>query len=279
MEERLRQGQRIEESLQKIPSPLKLYDFDNSDPAFVWNRVILDVYIRRPLLSLYRRVLASHTHDDPYFLEIQRASLDSSTAILAYQDIFDPNIVDLDIPNLHSYWNVFQTLCQNDIILAALNVCEYLNSINQQHSIQSSFNDFTFENNNNQQHQNNNINPHTTNDNPTNHSLSHNKASLIRLVENAIDSLTRRIGEKGTNMKDILLLSVVLQSVRARGPAEQKERRMSQGAKKALSACRQTLLSTANENIFPFHFNDPGTLSNYEVYLDSSIDTPLLTFF
>ncbi|KAJ5545837.1 hypothetical protein N7494_003422 [Penicillium frequentans] len=259
IEERLRHGQQIEESLQMIPPPLKLYDSDNSDPAFVLNRVILDVHIRRPLLSLYRPVLASLPPDDPSFLEIQRASLDSSIAILAYQDTFDPNIFDLDIPNINSYWNIFHTFCQNDIILAALTVCEYLKFINQQTSIHSSFNEFSFQNNNNQQNQNNTINPY-----PTNHTLSHNKASLTRLVENTIDSLTRRIGKKGTNMKDILLLSVVLQSVRARGPTEQKDRRMSHGAKKALSACRQNLLSAANESIFAFHFNDPNPLSNYE---------------
>ncbi|KAJ6102075.1 hypothetical protein N7486_004502 [Penicillium sp. IBT 16267x] len=264
IKERFKQGQQIEESLQKIPTALKLYDFDSSDLPFVLNRVILDVYIRRPLLSLYRPVVASQIHDAPFFLEIHRACLDSSIAILAFQDIFDPNIVDLDIPNINSYWNIFQTFCQNDIILAALSVCEYLKSTNQQSSIHSFFNDSTFENNNNQQNQNNITNPHTNNDNLTDRSLSHNKANLTRLVENTIDSLTRCISEKGTNMKDILLLSVVLQSVRARGPAEQKDRRMSHGAKKALSACRQNLLSAANENIFPFHFNVPDPLSNYE---------------
>lgn len=268
MEERLQQGQQIEKSLQKIPAPLKFYDLENNDPAFVLNRVILDVYIRRPLISLYRPVLASHTHDDPSFLEIQRASLDSSIAILTHQEIFDPNIIDLDIRNINSYWNMFQTFCQNDIILAALTVCEYLKFINQQTTLHSSFNDSSFENNNNnQRNQNKVFSPYTTNGNPNNHSLSHNKASLTRLVEITIDSLTRRIGEKGTNMKDILLLSVVLQSVRGRGPAEQKDRRMEHGAKKALSACRQTLLSAANENIFPFHLNGADTLSNYEVYL------------
>ncbi|KAJ5656853.1 hypothetical protein N7507_008803 [Penicillium longicatenatum] len=258
LEERFQQGEQIQEALQRIPTPLKLYDSDTSDLAFALNRVILDVYIRRSLLSLYRPVLACHTHNDSSFLEIQRACLDSSIAILSYQDIFDPNIVDLDIHNINSFWNMFQTFCQNDIILAALSVCEYLKLLSQQASIHSSFSDSTFEKNNQQNHDN------TIHDNSINHSLSHNKASLIRLVENTIDSLTRRIGEKGTNMKDILLLSVVLQSVRARGPAEQKDRRMSQGAKKALSACRQNLLSAASENIFPFYCNGPDPLSDYE---------------
>jgi hypothetical protein len=76
---------------------------------------------------------------------------------------------------------------------------------------------------------------------------SHSKASLTRLVENTLDSLSRRIGEAGNNVKDILLLAVVLQSVRGRGSPETKERWMLQGAKKALSACRQYLLPAVTD--------------------------------
>ncbi|KAJ5934295.1 hypothetical protein N7466_003842 [Penicillium verhagenii] len=270
IEERIKQGQVIEEYLQKIPIPLKLsYDGENSDPAFRLGRVLLDVYIRRPLLSLYRPVLANHTHDGPPLLEIQRASLESSIIVLSYQDLFDPIIADLDLPNSNTYWNIFQTFCQNDILWAALSVCEHLKFINQQTSVQSPSNNFAVDSNNNNnnntiKNHNNPTKPHPPNNNHTTHSLTSSKASLTRLIENTIDSLTRRIGEKGTNVKDVLLLSVVLQSVRARGPSEQKERHMSQGAKKALSACRQNLLTAANENNFPFQLNGSAPPSNYE---------------
>jgi enamine deaminase RidA (YjgF/YER057c/UK114 family) len=76
---------------------------------------------------------------------------------------------------------------------------------------------------------------------------SHSKASLTRLVENTLDSLSRRIGEAGNNVKDIVLLAVVLQSVRGRGSPEMKDRWMTQGAKKALSACRQYLLPAVTD--------------------------------
>ncbi|KAJ5929084.1 hypothetical protein N7454_006932 [Penicillium verhagenii] len=279
IEERVKQGQVIEEYLQKIPILLQLsYDGQNSDPAFHLGRVLLDVYIRRPLLSLYRPVLTNHTHDGPPFLEMQRASLESSIIILSYQDLFDPIITDLDLPNSSTYWNIFQTFCQNDILWAALSVCEHLKFINQQSPVQSPSNNFSVDSNNNNnnntttttttnKNHNNPTKPHPTNKNHTTYFLTSNKASLTRLVENTIDSLTRRIGEKGTNVKDVLLLSVVLQSVRARGPSEQKERRMSQGAKKSLSACRQNLLTAANETNFHFQFNGSVPPSNYEVCL------------
>jgi hypothetical protein len=66
-------------------------------------------------------------------------------------------------------------------------------------------------------------------------------------VENTLDSLSRRIGEAGNNVKDIVLLAVVLQSVRGRGSPEMKDRWMTQGAKKALSACRQYLLPAVTD--------------------------------
>ncbi|KAL4866140.1 hypothetical protein BDV12DRAFT_199461 [Aspergillus spectabilis] len=50
-------------------------------------------------------------------------------------------------------------------------------------------------------------------------------------------------------MKDVLLLSVVLQHVRARGSDETRNQQVRQGVMKALSACRQHLLSSWNEHL------------------------------
>ncbi|KAJ5713859.1 uncharacterized protein N7483_011040 [Penicillium malachiteum] len=240
MDERLKESEDIEEILQHIPPFLHPdYDSESADLSSVLNRVLLDIHIRRPLICLLRPVTSSDNQDEPSFSGIQRMCLESSITILSYQDLFDPNVVDPDTPGSNTYWRIFQTFCQNDILWAALGVCEYLKHTNQHSSAPSP----------------SNLNDSLTDGSskaskiPATNNLVHNKASLTRLVENTLDSLTRRIGEKGTNMKDVLLLSVVLQSVRSRGPSDQKERRMSQGAKKALSVCRQNLLSSANETI------------------------------
>ena len=84
----------------------------------------------------------------------------------------------------------------------------------------------------------------------------HSKASLTRIVENTLDSLTARISEAGSNPKDVLLLAVVLQSVRAHGATQAQEERMSQGASKALSACRQHLLPAVAEGSFGMNLAD-----------------------
>ncbi|KAJ5629126.1 hypothetical protein N7528_002783 [Penicillium herquei] len=250
MDERLKESEDIEEILQHIPLFLHPdYNSESTDLSSVLSRVLLDIQIRRPLLCLLRPVTGSDNQDEQSFSGIQRMCLESSITILSYQDLFDPTVVDPDTPGSNTYWRIFQTFCQNDILWAALGVCEYLKYTNQQSYASSPSNDSLTDGNS----KGNKI--------PATNNLVHNKASLTRLVENTLDSLTRRIGEKGTNMKDVLLLSVVLQSVRSRGPSDQKERRMSQGAKKALSVCRQNLLSSANETIDSYSDNTVSQMS------------------
>lgn len=230
IEERVKQGRELEGCLLSVSPHLRLEpELGSHDPSLVLQRVLLDVYLRRPLLCLYRPVItnAPNNRDDASFYEVQRVCLNSSLEILSYQDYFDPNISDLDVSNLNTCWNAFGTLFQNDILLSALSICEHMRLSNQRSTIQSPSNDVSSE--------------------TPSHYETHTKASLIRVVENTLATLARRIGEKTSNMKDILLLAVVLHSVRARGTAEQRVRTISQGARKALSACRQHLLTSAAE--------------------------------
>ncbi|KAJ5106453.1 hypothetical protein N7456_003128 [Penicillium angulare] len=250
---RLRQGEIIQEVLDQIPASLKLdHDSEDVESGSTLNRVLLSVFIRRPLICLLKPVTSGDKIQghDPLFPQAQRMCLESSMTILSYQDLFDPNLVDLDIADSSRYWNVFQKFCQSDIFWAALGVCEYLKFLNIQSSVQSPSNELMSEKN------------HRAS-NPTGiQPPLHNKATLIRQIEITLDSLTRRIGDKGTCMKDVLLLSVVLQSVRARGPSSQKESRMSEGAKNALAKCRQNLLTTANEAILPYFDNSIPQMSS-----------------
>ncbi|RAK99583.1 uncharacterized protein BO80DRAFT_426283 [Aspergillus ibericus CBS 121593] len=237
----VKQGRRVEECLRQIPAPLKLdpapIHGETPGPALLLNRVLLDVYMRRPLLCLYRPIVMGDTREDPLFLEIEQACLESSLVVLSYQDYFDPNVADLDVFKSTAYWDVFQLFCKNDIPWAALSVCGYMKQSNQQHSTgQTPMQPTSFP--------------------PSIPTATHTKASLTRVVENTLDGLTRTIGETGSNIKDVLLLAVVLQSVRARGSAELKERWMQQGAVKALSACRQHLLPSVAQQSFAFNLAD-----------------------
>lgn len=218
----MKQRQTLENYLRDIHPSLKLSQVSSSqnDPSILFNQFLLDFYIRRPFLCLYRSV-KSKTHD------LYAQSIDSFLMVLSYQDYFDPNLADLDVQNSSGYWDMFHTFCQSDIMSAALSVCEYM-KMSTQNTDQST----------------DGPDPTTNASAITSFISPHNKASLIRIVENTLDSLSRRIGEAGNNFKDILLLAVVLQSVRGRGSLETKQGWMMQGAKKALSACRQYLLTS-----------------------------------
>ncbi|OOF94042.1 hypothetical protein ASPCADRAFT_149295 [Aspergillus carbonarius ITEM 5010] len=241
LSEIVKQGRRVEECLRQIPAPLKLdpapIHGETPGPALLLNRVLLDVYMRRPLLCLYRPIVMGDTREDQLYLEIEQACLESSLVVLSYQDYFDPNVADLDVFKSTAYWDIFQLFCKNDIPWAALSVCGYMKLSNQQHSTGQTPVQATVYS-------------------PSIPTATHTKASLTRVVENTLDGLTRTIGETGSNIKDVLLLAVVLQSVRARGSAELKERWMQQGAVKALSACRQHLLPTVAQQSFAFNLAD-----------------------
>ncbi|GJP92881.1 Zn2Cys6 transcription factor [Aspergillus niger] len=238
----VKQGRRLEECLRQIPPPLKLdpspIHGETPGPALLLNRVLLDVYMRRPLLCLYRPIVMGESREDQLFLEIEQACLESSLVVLSYQDYFDPNVADLDVFKSTAYWDVFQLFCKNDIPWAALSVCGYMKLSNQQHSGAPTP-----------------MAPAPAYS-PSQPTTTHTKASLTRIVENTLDGLTRTIGETGSNIKDVMLLAVVLQSVRARGSAELKERWMQQGAVKALSACRQHLLPSVAQQSFAFNLTD-----------------------
>ena len=223
--EHMRRIRTLEKYLREIPHPLRLNQTSNSqtDLPVSFGQFLTDLYIRRPLLCLYRSVNKG-LHSSA-LADIQQASLESSLTILSYQDYFDPSLADLDTQNTIGYWNMFYAFCRSDTISAALSVCEHM-KLSAQVAEQA-----------------------TDSPEPTTHFSihtspmpSHSKASLIRIVEHTLDRLSRRIGEAGSNVKDVVLLAVVLQSVRGRGSLEAKHGWMAQGAKKALSACRQYLL-------------------------------------
>lgn len=231
LSERVEQARRLGKYISDVPSQLKPNNnIETTSPAFVLNHVLLDVFLRRPLLCLLRPVI-THTQspcDHPSFHEIRGACLDSSLAILSFQDYFDPHYADPDVTNANAYWDIFHTFCQHDILWAALSVCEHMRLPSNISSAPSPADNTT--------------------DTAGSRFQIPSKASLTRLIENTLDSFTRRVHHRESNVKDLILLTTALQSVRARGSAQQRERVMLQGAKNTLTACRRHLLSIATQS-------------------------------
>ncbi|KAL2808285.1 hypothetical protein BJX63DRAFT_39821 [Aspergillus granulosus] len=166
--------------------------------ALVFNSVLVDLYIRRPLICLY-----SHMSKCQPSNSLRNASLDSCLIILSHQDYFDPTVADLGVP---AFWEIFQIFCTNDILRAALFVCEH---IKQPMATLPKY---------------------------------HTKASLIRGVDNTLQALIRSFGHPGSSFKDILLLSVELHLVRVGGMEGEKKELVHRGVLETLLACRERLI-------------------------------------
>ncbi|KAL4884871.1 hypothetical protein BJY04DRAFT_214753 [Aspergillus karnatakaensis] len=200
----------LEGRLQDMPVELKLNNSTRlgDGPGVAWNRALLDLFIRRPILCLLRLVLK---RDADNFPSAYNSCLESSLSLLSYQDQFGLTTSAAKPRNPSAYWDLLFMFCKNDILQAALNVCEYMKFA------------------------------------PAPWPEPHTRASLSRIVERALDGLARTIDQPGSNMKDVLLLSVVLQHLRARGPDKAKSHQVQQGVMKALSVCREHLLSSWSE--------------------------------
>jgi hypothetical protein len=218
----------LEKALRDLPDQFKASTRagNNSNKRLyrLFTSIMLDMTIRRPILALYRVIsLSSHSNRYP---EARKGALRSALAILAHLDALDPAVADLNIVKTRDYLNLFQIMCKNDILQAALIVCFEIRAFN---SSSLSFEDNEF------------------GENPLEplpeDSFPQTKHSLTRVVENTVNSLIQRLGEFGSDLKDVLPLSIVLQSVRSDGTPEEKRELMIKGAERVLFACRKALPS------------------------------------
>jgi hypothetical protein len=218
----------LEKALRALPDQFKpsTRAGNNSNKRLyrLFTSIMLDMTIRRPMLALYRSIsLSSYSNRYP---EARKGALRSALAILAHLDALDPAVADLNIVKTRDYLNLFQILCKNDILQAALIVCFEIRAFN---SSSQSFEDNDF------------------GEDPLEplpeDSFPQTKHSLTRVVENTVNSLIQRLGEFGSDLKDVLPLSIVLQSVRSDGTPEEKRELMIRGAERVLFACRQVLPS------------------------------------
>ncbi|KAH7370927.1 hypothetical protein BKA65DRAFT_385642 [Rhexocercosporidium sp. MPI-PUGE-AT-0058] len=211
----------LEKALRSLPQQYR----ETSGAANVNNKridrfftsIMLDMAIRRPLLALYRTVVFSQQSD--LFPEARRGALRCSLVILSHLDALDPAIADLSIVKSRDYLNMFHILCKKDIVQAALLLCHEIRYFDKSPLSAVAPNDFGH-------HE---------------QSFPQTKHSLTRVVENTLNSLLSRLGDFGSDLKDILPLSVVLQSVRAEGTPEEMREVMHRGAERVLTACRKAL--------------------------------------
>jgi len=238
----VQQGEILDDFLRNLPAVLRINLHSSSsyqDAGRTLDCISVDVYIRRTLLCLYRPyVLQASTNDE--FIEARGSSLRSSLVILSYQDIFDPSVADLSLDDAKSYWDLFHQMFKTDFMLAALTLCLEIKVRG-------------------------NPPPEPSNEGVISQSLSSNpqwvgedssqtRATLIRAVDSALDCSVRRIGEADSNLKEPLVLSMIVRSLRTSGTEEQKTAMIAKGAKSVMEDCRHRFVEAngvATQN--PFH--------------------------
>ena len=232
-DEILEHAKKLEKDLQELPAPLK-FDFPSDDdsqrPGRLMTRVILDVHIRRAILNLYGP-FAQADLAGTNFAEARTGFINSSLAILCYQDLFDPNFADLDVVPSPRYWDLFYVCCKNDMMHASLGVCLEIQRWSSKAKMLNSGTSAT----------NGRLSPHTLPSSDTVDPVftKWTKPSLTKTVEDNMPPLMRRLGRFGSDPKDLLCLSVVLSSVRTNQSPDRKELMMESGIRELIKAYQQ----------------------------------------
>ena len=219
-------AQSLERSLQGLLPPSreeKPWGQSNErSPGRLFMKIMLDVQLRRPILCIYRHIMLSK-HSGRY-PEARKGVLRSAVAMLSHLDALDPEVADPNTIKSRDQLNLFHMVCKKDIIQAALILCLEIRSFSlvsregegRVNGVQILQDDL----------------------------LPWTKISLTRIVENTLNSLLQRLGEFGSDLKDILPLSIVLQSARSDGSPEDKRLLMRKGTERILKACREALPHT-----------------------------------
>lgn len=229
IQEGLRLGRQAEECLLQKPKVLDLPSIDDItiDGGSLSHRVLLDVYMRRPMIRLYMALIHGHATPDasttPLLAELEKHCLESSQVILSYQDLFTIPRLQKIVPNVWAQQNWFYNACKMDVLWAALTLCQ---TIKQRVG---------------------NSNPHFSSDN----------LALIHPVQTTITYLIDRIGQKGSDLKDIVFLALVLQSVQLPNSASGRAQTLQRTTKATLAVCREKLLQPIVSNEPPSAIPQP----------------------
>ncbi|KAI1807792.1 fungal-specific transcription factor domain-containing protein [Daldinia bambusicola] len=207
------------------------YSNDMAEVRRRWmTRVVLDMHCRRPLLALYRPFALGST-DVPQ--QIVTGYLRSSMILLSYLDELDPAS-----PDYHRIWHLHQLVLKQEILQAAFSICYYI-----------------------KQATSNSASP-TPSDLDSNtkvesieeaYAIASESSVLLslprlkRAVQNVLDTQNQRIREIGTDLRDIVSLTVVFNTCQG-GTPEQKRDAIKNGLQAILDAGLQAIHAN-QENI------------------------------
>ena len=225
IQEGIRFGRKVEECLLQKPQAMNLCNNDgvSTDSGSLSHRVLLDLYMRRPLIRLYMALLHGHQTQSAtsksLLAELEKHCLESSQVILSYQELYTLPALATITTNPWAHQNFFYNACKMDVLWAALTLCQ---EIKQRSKL----------------------------DEPK---AGYDTLALVRSVEVTISYLIDRIGQRGSDLKDIVFLALVLQSVQISDSTPGRSQALQQTARNTLAACRERLLQplVTNKQLSP----------------------------
>lgn len=204
----------LEKSLLSLPSPFRTSTTKDKRLHRLFTSISLELSLRRPLLSLYRSIAMSSISDK--YPEARKGALRNALSILQNIDALDPAVADWSVVKGREYLNLFFVLQRQVILQSALILCF---DIKQFNTCSASGEEAETESGDGDE-------------------WVKSRGSLTRVVENTLKGMLDRIGEWGSDLKDILPLCVALGGVRCDGDESERKAMMRKGAERCRDACR-----------------------------------------
>ncbi|KAI8946429.1 fungal-specific transcription factor domain-containing protein [Xylaria longipes] len=198
--------EQVLEDIRYVVPQIHLNDTNEAHRQWM-TRVILDMNCRRPLLALYRPFALSSA-DAPQ--QIMTGYLKSCMILLSYLEE-----VDISRPDYPQIWHMHNLVLRRDIMHASFGICYYLKQI-QNSTISTQELDSP----------ESSYRPNPIEAACTAASRSSMLLSLPRLratVGKVIDTMIRRISEMGTDLKDLVSLTIVFYTYQGETHEPKKE--------------------------------------------------------
>ena len=188
-------------------------------------RVILDLHLRRPLLALYRP-FAMGAASCP--AQIATSYLKSSMVMLTYVEELDHTL-----PSFQDVKHMFQLVLKHEMIQAAFSVCYYIKiAPDNTADAQKPGGHWTPRDDTPESSE-------TSSTKSSEHQPLWSAATLINRVEKTLENLICQVNDPVSDLRDLIALSIVLNSVQA-GTPEEKFERITAGIRKILDTCLQS---------------------------------------
>ncbi|EXJ57129.1 hypothetical protein A1O7_07473 [Cladophialophora yegresii CBS 114405] len=249
----------LEQVLQELPPPLRfnyLGDEASKTPARLMARMELDISIRRPLMHLYSRGILSPDLDNVP-RDIRAGYLQSCLMIANYQDLFDPQYSELDVPRPHGYWDFFYSCYRQELGQATLGLCLEIQNLSSPIHANGGLS----------------TNPaSSSSDTPATAVVKappYTRESLINAVKDTLEPMRRRLPHRASKVKDIVYYETILASLLPESAAQAgKEVVITERLHSLVRECRAELERAAVSNCQrhePGHHDIPdGNISSFD---------------